>query len=325
MENTRSVQALLFLLQCLFYRGDKATSFIERLNTCNHFNRQTVVPFLIGHQQVGWIKKSHCSWLQDKTDYFQLKADQICLSDHFENYEERTAAIAEVVSYLREKEAVSDWRSKLYPVAPAYGQKPLLALERSIAPFFGIKTYGTHLNGYYEKDNQIWVWVAQRASHLKFAPDKLDNLAAGGLILGLSAQENMHKEACEEAQIPADLLSTMQAAGAVSYLMDTPRGITPDTMLVYDLKLPPNFAPTTDGAEVSHFMTFSLAELAQRVYDTDDFKYNSALVMMDFLIRHGAISSDHPEYLETVTALRRPLFARECDLARWFRPSNAIH
>ncbi len=51
--------------------------------------------------------------------------------------------------------AVSDWRSELYPVAPVYGQKPLLALERSVAPFFGIKTYGTHLNGYYKKDHQI--------------------------------------------------------------------------------------------------------------------------------------------------------------------------
>ncbi|MBS0351473.1 MAG: hypothetical protein JSR33_09880 [Proteobacteria bacterium] len=94
-----------------------------------------------------------------------------------------------------------------------------------------------------------------------------------------------------------------------------PRGITPDTMFVYDLKLPADFKPTTDGSEVSDFMTLSLVELAELVYDTEDFKYNSALVILDFLIRQGGISSDHPEYLETIAALRRPLF--EEDVSGW--------
>jgi hypothetical protein len=137
-------------------------SFLDRLTSCNHFDRQSVLPFLIDHQQVGWVKKTHCSFLKDKTEFFQLDTDQVRLNDQFNNYDQRTQAIAEVVSDLRKAGAVSDWRSELYPVAPVYGQKPLLALERSIAPFFGIKTYGTHLNGYYEKDNQIWVWIAVR-------------------------------------------------------------------------------------------------------------------------------------------------------------------
>ncbi len=55
-------------------------------------------------------------------------------------------------------------------------------------------------------------------------------------------------------------------------------------------------------------MTYSLTELTALVYDVGSFKYNSALVIIDFLIRHGGISSDHPEYLQTITALRRPLF-----------------
>ncbi len=290
-------------------------SFIERLNACNHFNRQSVLPFLIDHQQVGWIKKTHLSFLMNKTKFFQLDTDSVQLTDFLNDYEKRTQAITEVVSDLRQEGVVSDWRSELYPVAPFYGQQPLLALERSVAPFFGIKTYGTHLNGYYEKDNQIWVWIAQRASHLKFAPNKLDNLAAGGLSLGLSPQENMFKEAIEEAQISTDLLSNMRSVGAVSYLMDTPRGITPDTMFVYDLKLPADFNPTTDGSEVSSFMTFSLSELTTLIDDTDHFKYNSALVIIDFLIRHGGISADHPEYLMTINALRRPLF--EEDVSGW--------
>ncbi len=58
-------------------------------------------------------------------------------------------------------------------------------------------------------------------------------MAAGGLSLGLSPQENMYKEAIEEAQIPIQLLSNMRSAGVASYLMETPRGITPDTMFIF--------------------------------------------------------------------------------------------
>ncbi len=282
-------------------------SFIERLNACNRFNRQDVIPFLISDQQVGWMKKSHCPFLQDMA-YFEMNSEQIRLTDRLKNFAERTQAMAEVVSSLREQELVSDWRSELYAVAPAYHQAPLLALERSVAPFFGIKAYGTHLNGYFEKENQLWIWIAQRAAHLKPAPGKLDNLAAGGLPLGLSARENMQKEAYEEAQISADLFQKAQIVGAISYLTDTPLGITPDTIFTYDLQLPPDFIPATDGSEVSHFMVFSLHELAERVYETEDFKDNSALVMIDFLIRHGFLLPEHPEYLEVALALRRPLF-----------------
>lgn len=203
-------------------------SFIERLNTCNQFNRQAVIPFLVSDSQVGWIKKCHVSFLCEMTN-LKIGADYIRLTDQLKNFEERTKAIADIVSYLRGENLVSDWRSELYPVAPAYHQKPLLALERSVAPFFGVKTYGTHLNGFFKKDNQLWVLVAQRAAHLKFAPRKLDNIAAGGLALGLSPQENMRKEAQEEARISTGLLQEMRAAGAISYCMDTPGGTTPDT------------------------------------------------------------------------------------------------
>jgi hypothetical protein len=286
-------------------------SFLERLKACNHFDRKSVLPFLIDQKQVGWIKKAHYPFLKNKTEFFQLGSEQVHLTDQLDHYDKRTQALTKLVSDLRKEGILSDWHSELYPVAPAYGQQPLLAMERSVAPFFGIKTYGTHLNGYYEKDNQIWVWIARRASHLKFAPNKLDNMAAGGLTLGLSPQENMWKEATEEAQIPTQLLLNMRSTGTVSYLMDTPRGITPDTMFIFDLKLPSDFTPTTDGTEVSSFMTYSLTELAALVYDTDSFKYNSALVIIDFLIRHGSIFVNHPEYLEIMTAFRQPLVAED--------------
>lgn len=81
-------------------------SFLDRLNSCNHFDRQSVLPFLIDHQQVGWIKKNHCSFLKNKTEFFQLDTDQVCLKDQFNDYDQRTQVIAEVVSDLRKSGTV---------------------------------------------------------------------------------------------------------------------------------------------------------------------------------------------------------------------------
>ena len=50
-----------------------------------------------------------------------------------------------------------------------------------------------------------------------------------------------------------------------------------------------------------------LPEVAALVRDTTDFKPNCNLVVLDFLVRHGVVGPDHPEYLEIVGGLRSAL------------------
>jgi hypothetical protein len=45
--------------------------------------------------------------------------------------------------------------------------------------------------------------------------------------------------------------------------------------------------------------------VVETVRDTDDFKFNCALVVIDFLIRHGVVApDDEPDYLTLVRGLR---------------------
>jgi hypothetical protein len=41
------------------------------------------------------------------------------------------------------------------------------------------------------------------------------------------------------------------------------------------------------------------------VRDTDDFKFNVPLVILDFLVRHGWLRPEDPDYVEIVAGLRR--------------------
>ena len=60
---------------------------------------------------------------------------------------------------------------------------------------------------------------------------------------------------------------------------------------------------STDN-EVHAFHLWPIDKVAKIVRDTDDFKFNCSLVVIDFLIRHGMITSDHPKYVDCVKGLR---------------------
>ena len=52
-------------------------------------------------------------------------------------------------------------------------------------------------------------------------------------------------------------------------------------------------------------MLWPMTKVAEIVSETREFKFNCNLVIIDFLVRHGLIAPDHPDYLDIVAGLRR--------------------
>lgn len=190
---------------------------------------------------------------------------------------------------------------------------PVLLLERAAAPFFGIKAYGVHVNGYVRQrhDGQILLWVARRSASKPTWPGKLDHIVAGGQPHGLSLAENVVKECEEEAGIPSTLASQAVPVGVVTYTALQPVGLKRDVLFCYDLELPEDFVPVAQDGEVQDFFLMSLPEVAAMVAggtpdegDLESYKDNCNLVVLDFLVRHGAIPPDTPGYLELARKLR---------------------
>ena len=281
-------------------------SFLTKIQACNRFDASQFFDFVVENQRVGFIAKNKADTLLEYKNIFNFSNEKIVLNPDLNTYEKRTKTIKEVVFLLQEKKLISAWGDEYYSVSSRFNQPPYFSIPRCAAVFFGIKTYGTHLNGYTRKDGKIWVWIAKRALHLKFLPGKFDNLAAGGLPAGISPDQNMVKEAQEEAQLPSELIHKMQPKSAVSYVLETKEGACPDTMFIYDLELPPETIPTPNKEEVEDFMLYPIEELYKAVNDLDNFKYNAELVMIDFLIRHSAITPQNKDYFEIVQQLRQP-------------------
>ena len=84
-----------------------------------------------------------------------------------------------------------------------------------------------------------------------------------------------------------------------------------DVAFCFDLWLPEDFVPENRDGEVERFELWPLERALAVVRETDAFKFNCALVVIDLALRYGAISPDEPGYAEIRTALGRQTPASE--------------
>jgi len=281
-------------------------SFLDHIAACNAHDMARYRPFIVAGRRVGWVRRNFAGHLAAFPGVFRVEDGDVTLSDTLADVEARTAAVRDVLAALHLQGVVKPSRAEEYPVATEFGVAPLLRIDRGAVSYFGVRAYGIHVNGYVRDGECLKLWIGRRALDKAVAPGKLDNMVAGGQPAGLTLAENLRKEAAEEADIPAALADRARPVGAISYVMENDHGLKPDVMFCYDLELPPDFVPRNTDGELSEFLLLPVEEVAARVRDTDDFKFNVNLVVIDFLIRRGLLDPDRePDYLALVHGLRR--------------------
>lgn len=230
---------------------------------------------------------------------------------------DRSAAVAEVLCDLRKKGVVRGWRDELFPVVKEFGDRePALLIERACYPWFGIRGYGLHVNGYTvhagegrESDAVSNYWVAKRSMSKSQYPGALDSLVAGAIPFGVSSLDNLVKEAFEEARIPPELTNKyMRPAGAINYVdKDDDGNLKRDFLLCFDFNTPEWFKPEPNDGEVESFRMMPIEWVLQEILKVDDssgYKPNCVIIVVDFLIRQGIISPDSPGYFKLLGSLR---------------------
>ena len=91
----------------------------------------------------------------------------------------------------------------------------------------------------------------------------------------------------------------------------TPRGtgwaLKRDVLYTFDLRCPEDFVPRPVDGEVESFRLVPVAEVGEMVarqLDEELFKPNVAVIIIDFLVRHGFTSPDDDGFLELLAELR---------------------
>ncbi len=292
-------------------------AFLDHVRRCNRHDLSRYRPLVVRAGdagrvlRVGWVRADRLAPLWDcavaagVADRVEVGTDRVLLAPVDESA--RSAVLQALVAELGARGAVRI-TGELYGVRRRVGQARFALLDRGAVPYFGVAATGVHVNGFVTAaDGSCRMWVAHRARGKATFPGMLDNLVAGGQPEDITPADNVVKECGEEAGISAELARRALPVGAVSYVFENDAGLKPDTMFCYDLELPADFEPRPVDGEVERFELLPLAEVAALVRDTERFKFNCNLVILDFLVRHGWFRPEDPDYLPLVAGLHRAL------------------
>ncbi|HYL32191.1 MAG TPA: DUF4743 domain-containing protein [Stellaceae bacterium] len=281
-------------------------NLLRHIRACNAWEPANFLPLVHGGARVGRVRHDNAEQLRRFPKLFGVGGAAVEIIGKG-GRAELTARIDDAIETLVADGLVAKYRHEFFAVAPCWGAPPHFDLDRGAVAFFGARSYGVHLNGWQRDNGALKLWIGRRAPDKLVAPDKLDNLVAGGIGRDHGAAETLLKEGEEEAGMPRNLTSRAAPAGAISYRMGMPDGLRDDVLFVYDIETPADFVPRNTDGEIVSFALMDATDIVARVRDTDDFKFNVNLVIIDFALRHGIIGPDTPDYLELVTGLHQPI------------------
>ena len=281
-------------------------SLIDRVRACNNGHDTTAyLPFRVDEEQVGWIHREFAPALAPFSEIFERGDVAISLSPELADYRARTDSVDAALRMIDQGGWFSRWRDEPYPVGGGFHRPPLFEMERAAVPRFGVPAYGVHINGYVRDGDDILMWIARRADDKPTYPGMLDNMIAGGQPIGIGLMENVIKEAAEEAGVPPELAAKARSVGALSYRHEEDNTLKPDVMFIYDLELPADFVPVNTDGETAEFRLLLVEDVLQITADTADFKFNCAVVNIDFFIRHGVLRPEDPDYVDILRGMHR--------------------
>ncbi|HPQ96775.1 MAG TPA: DUF4743 domain-containing protein, partial [Thiolinea sp.] len=174
-----------------------AMSYLDCIRRCNNADAGLYLPWYVDGQVYGRIEPGFAHCLQEWPQVFVAQRDGIGLHADLQGYRRRSAAVEAVVRQLYQAGVLDTWVGEVYPVTLGFGQPSVLALERAAASFFGIRSFGVHVNGLVRTGDGpegVQVWLGTRTRTKPFWPGRLDQMVAGGQPGGISLDDNIVKE-----------------------------------------------------------------------------------------------------------------------------------
>jgi len=271
-------------------------AYIDHIRRLNQWSPDNFLPLVVDGERMGWIRLGYARQLAGFPECFIVTSEQVSLNAELKGFKPRSKAVAKVMGRMTESGTIHHLHGEMYPVLSEYGKPAAFQIDRAMVSQFGIRAFGQHINGYVETCDGLMMWIGRRASDRRVFPNRLDQMVAGGLPHAISLQENLMKECREEADISPVLAARAKSVGAISYCCEVERGLRDDTLFCYDLLLPETFIPRCTDGEVGSFELMPIESVAEIVQESEAFKPNCNLVIIDFLLRHGFIGVDHQHH-----------------------------
>ncbi|HSC81940.1 MAG TPA: DUF4743 domain-containing protein [Chitinolyticbacter sp.] len=262
------------------------------MDTATYLARQPV--FDPAHLTRLFVLGLPLGWLEAPTARFLARLDpafvplgEAGMTLTAETARQAEALLARATLAMRENGLVRGWRNERYTVfvpgadgAPDLHQ-PLFALERAAFRRFGFTSRAVHVNGYTAEGA---LWIGRRAASKSIDPNRLDNLAAGGLPEQEDEFACVIRELAEEAGVPEHLARQAIKTDTLRVTRNEADGTHDEWLYGYDLLLPDDFTPHNTDGEVAGFMPLSRDAVIARL---EDFTWDAGVITCGWLQRHG--------------------------------------
>ena len=261
-------------------------------------SRDRYTPFVFRECTVGYVAHVLLNRLDRHTNVFSLTRDRVELIDHGLSYVERSRMLDETVFeiYEEDRSGFGMWCPETTPVVSQFGAEPVFDLQRAAVGFFGVLTSGVHLNVFSFHEGMPRLRIARRAAHIASYPGALDQAVAGFLPVGQDPWPKLIEEAAEEAWLTPDIVAAAIPVGSIEFAMDRQPGLQRGAVYAFDLEIESGLRLDNRDDEVECFIELTYKETVQAVVK-QQFKFDSSLVALDFLLRHGAIDCRDPNFL----------------------------
>jgi hypothetical protein len=243
------------------------------------FDVSAHLPFYIGRERVGWIRRTDAPALHSWPDVFHIDQTSIRLADTFSDLNARSAALGAVIGMLAADGRIPGWRNETYAIRNAFDAEPLAFIERAASRFFGTMTYAVHLNGIVEEPGRApELWIARRSDTKATDPGMLDNVVAG-----------------MQPQLAAKAIR-----GREFYVLQSlPEGTQAELIYVFDLTLPVDFAPRNQDGEVGEHRLARIDEVARWI-EEGAMTVDASLATLDCLLRRKWIDEEACEGMPAI-------------------------
>lgn len=279
-------------------------ALFDIVHLCNNGRSVGLTPLIVKEVIIGQVPETTVSLLDNYPDIFIKTKDSIILNPRYQTYRQCSGIFNKVLRDLKGYGLLKDWRNEELEVNPYLAKESLLRTERAGFPMLGMVMHGVHINGFTRNsENKIdKIWFGVRPASKRSFPDKLDQIVAGVMSVKDSCiNETAEREGYEEAGLSSELISMAKPSGSVSYLYTDQNGVFSGVRYTMDLELAPEFIPQNTDGDVQNFISLSVNEAKQALIEKK-FRFNSALVLIDFFIRHGIITPDNePRYYHLFT------------------------
>ncbi len=218
-------------------------------------------PLYMLNQHLGYLNATWCARLKrDMGAACQVNANEVILT------EQDALVLADTLQNIgrqwHKTGELSGWRNELFDIKDGQGT-PLFQLERAMFRPLGLLSQSVHINGLYQQDGNIQLWIGTRSPFKAVDPNKLDNLVGGGIITGESIGLAAEREAEEEAGVPSAFLQGTQPAVCCLSQRHVSRGLHREYLHIYHLNLPLNFTPQNQDGEVAEFHLYTPEKIVQ--------------------------------------------------------------